>query len=270
MHNLVRVTASPAEGVEIVSPLAEGERPAAEAMLQKAVLGFFKEIGRPGFGLRVSLTGNVPVGRGLGYSATARLGVVAALSEMTGAKWGRQELLDFVTRLEGHPDNVSPSIFGGFTVSGLVGQRVRCLRFPVSPKVRLVTLIPRFQVSTEAARRLLPDTLPRADAAHALNRAALITAAFAAKDYRGLTGVFDDPVHQPYREPLIPQLSWVIRAGEAAGAIGGFLSGSGSAIMCLALERAEEVGRAMQVELAESEVRILRAENKGFEIREGG
>src|SRR5205823_10257143 len=124
--------------------------------------------------------------------------------------------------------------------------------FDVDAKLKLVTLLPRFRVSTEQARKLMPETLSRADAAHGLNRASLITAAFASGNYGQLRGIFDDRIHQPYREPLIPQLSRVIRAGEAASAIGGFLSGSGSAIICLTLERPEAVAEAMKNELPDS------------------
>jgi homoserine kinase len=192
--------------------------------------------------------------------------VVAGLNALSGAGLDRQQLLELVTALEGHPDNASPAIFGGFTVSGKVGESVRCLRFRVDPQLKLVTLIPRFKISTEKARSFLPETFARGDAAHSLNRAALITAAFASNDYGALRGLFDDRVHQPYREPLIPALSRVIRAGEASGAIGGFLSGSGSAIICLSLDKPEAVAQAMHKELPDSELNILTADNEGFQI----
>jgi homoserine kinase len=175
-------------------------------------------------------------------------------------------LLNLVTQLEGHPDNASPSIFGGFTVSGIVNGEVRCLHFPVSEELKLVTLVPNFPVSTEQARKLMPGSYSKADAAHALNRAALITAAFASGNLAPVKGLFDDRIHQPYRQPLIPSLQAVIGAGEAAGALGGFLSGSGSAIICLALENPDNVGKAMQRALPDSEVLILAPDNTGFTI----
>ncbi len=266
LHNHVRVTTAGKDGVRIMSPIAEEDRVAAEAMAEKASREFFERARKSAFGIEIWLEGNIPVARGLGYSATARLGVVAGLNELTGIGWDRQQLLEIVTWLEGHPDNASPAILGGFTVSGMVSREVRCLRFPVSPKLKLVALIPRFKINTEKARRLLPENFPRPDAAHGLNRAALITAAFAAQDYDLLRGLFDDRIHQPHREPLIPQLSRVIRAGEAAGAVGGFLSGSGSAIICLTLKDPKMVAAAMQKELPDSDMRILAAENNGFQI----
>jgi len=99
-----------------------------------------------------------------------------------------------------------------------------------------------------------------------LNRAALITAALAAGDYEALRGVFDDRIHQPQRAALIPQLARVIHAGERAGVIGGFLSGSGSAIICLAVQNTDAVARAMQRQLPDSTIKILTADNEGFKV----
>jgi homoserine kinase len=195
-----------------------------------------------------------------------RAGFIGCLSELTGAKLSRQQLLELVTELEGHPDNASPALFGGFTVSGEVNHSVRCLSFPVSGRLKCVTLIPQFGISTEKARSLLPLSYTRADTAHTLNRAALISGAFSSGNYEALRGLFDDRVHQPYRQKLNPQLLQVIRAGEGAGAVGGFLSGSGSAIVCLALKEPERVARAMKRVLPASEIRILSPANEGLKV----
>lgn len=266
LYNTVRVTRISRKGVRIVSPVVREDRPAAASMVGDAARLFFRRTGKKSFGLEVSVAGDVPVARGLGYSATARLGILAALNALTRAGLDRHQLLDLAVELEGHPDNASPSILGGFTVSGMVGSTVRCLRIPVSPQARFVTLIPRFKISTRRARALMPKSYSRADAAHALNRVALITAAFASGDWEALRGVFDDRFHQPYREQLIPQLSRVIGAGERAGAMGGFLSGSGSAIMCLTRARPEAVAKAMQQELPDSEVVVLSPDNDGLKL----
>jgi homoserine kinase len=213
-----------------------------------------------------SITGNIPIARGFGASGALRAGVVAGLNELSGAKLPRQSLLEIITDLEGHPDNASPALLGGCTVSGRVGKEVRCIRFAVSPKLKIITLIPNFRVETEEARRLIPQTFSKADTAHSLNRAALIAAAFAAKDYEALRGLFDDRLHQPHRLPLVPQLDSVIQAGEKAGAIGGFLSGSGSAIICLALDHADRIAAAMQRVLPISDVLMLRSDNRGLRV----
>jgi homoserine kinase len=215
----------------------------------------------------IAVSGDVPVARGFGFSAALRLGILAGLSELTRIRWDKQRLLEAVTQLEGHPDNASPAIFGGFTVSTRLDAAVRCLHFPVTDRARFIALIPEFGISTEKARQLVPASFSKVDTVHSLNRAAFIAAAFASGKLELLRGCFDDRLHQPYREQLIPQLSRVIQAGEAAGAIGGFLSGSGSAIICVSLGAEVEIAKAMQRELPNSAVRILIAANEGFQAR---
>lgn len=263
-YNRCEVTRRAARGVNIVSPIAEDARAGATAMLAEASKLFFRRAKVPAFGFDIALTGDVPIARGLGSSVTARLGCVAALNRLVGEPLGRPELFQLVTELEGHPDNAAPAIFGGFTASTMVGREARAVRFSVGRAAKFVTLIPNFEVSTPLARRLVPQQFSKADTVHCLTRVALITAAFASGNLEALRGCFDDRIHQPYREALIPQLSAVIRAGEKAGAIGGWLSGSGSTIMCLTLAKPEAVAKAMHRALPDSQVHILEADRDGL------
>ena len=214
-------------------------------------------------GICIRLSGDVPVGRGLGASAALRVGVIAACSSLRGTPLPRQGILDRAYALENHPDNASPALFGGFTVSGQCNGTVHCTRFPVDPRLRLVTLLPPFELPTAEARKVLPDHYSRAHTVHSLNRAALIVAAFASQNYAGLQGLFDDVLHQPYRQKLVPELTAAIRAAEKAGAIGGFLSGAGSAIICLASHREEEIAKALLEVLPTGSVRVFSADNQG-------
>jgi homoserine kinase len=266
LHNRVTVTRRRDRRVRIASQINATDRLAAEALIREAVELFFQHIATKPFGIEISVEGEVPIGRGLGYSSTLRAGIVAGLDHLTGSQLTRNTLLHLVTRLEGHPDNGSPAIFGGFTVSGIIDKQTHCRHFDVDPALRALTLIPKFQVRTSSARKLMPQEFSRADAAHALNRSALIVAAFASKNYEALRGVFDDRFHQPYRLKLVPQLNSVIEAGVRAGALGGFLSGSGSSIICLTLGNADQVGSAMHAQLRDSEIRILAPENQGLRI----
>ena len=263
-YNRCEVISRAARGVNIVSPIAEDARAGATAMLTEASKLFFRRAKVPAFGFDIALTGDVPIARGLGSSVTARLGCVAALNRLVGEPLGRPELFQLVTELEGHPDNAAPAIFGGFTASTMVGREARAVRFPVSRAAKFVTLIPNFEVSTPMARKLVPQQFSKADTVHCLTRVALITAAFASGNLEALRGCFDDRIHQPYREALIPQLSSVIRAGEKAGAIGGWLSGSGSTIICLTLAQPEAVAKAMHRALPDSQVHILEADRDGL------
>jgi homoserine kinase len=269
LHNEIRVTPTHTRGAHITSPIPHDARPAATSLIGDAVRLFNRRIRQASFGLEIHLSGDVPIARGLGSSVTVRLGIVAALNELTGAAVDRQQLFELVSRLEGHPDNAAPATFGGFTASTIVGSQARCVRLRVHRKFKFVALIPPFEVSTETARRLVPSQFTKADAVHNLTRVAVMTAAFAIGDANALRGLFDDRLHQPYRESLIPPLRRVIRAGERAGAIGGWLSGSGSTIICLAIDQTDAIAKAMSRVIPGSETRVLAADDHGFRIIRG-
>ena len=211
-------------------------------MPASAAARFFAGAKTEPFPFSWKIQGEVPRARGMGSSVTVRLGLLAGLNELAGAPLDRKALFQICAELEGHPDNAAPAAFGGFTVAG--GKEVA--RFEVGPELHFVMLIPDFEIATPDARRALPDTLDRIKAARSCANACRITAAFASRDYEMLAGAFEDHLHQPYREKaLIPFLTKVITAGENAGALGGFLSGSGSTICCVTLEDPDAVVRAM-------------------------
>jgi homoserine kinase len=94
----------------------------------------------------------------------------------------------------------------------------------------------------------------------------MITAAFVSRRYELLRGSMSDRLHQPYREPAVPHLRPAIAAGVNAGALGGYLSGSGSAVACMTLDDPGAVAAAMQSVLPEAQVRILSADNHGVAV----
>ncbi len=268
LYNQVTVTRRPGRDrtITLASPIPDDARAGATAMVAESARAFFRRARKPAFGFDLAVAGDVPVARGLGSSTTVQLGCIVALNELTGAGLDRTALFSLVNELEGHPDNAAPATFGGFTVAGMAGGTPRVLRFAVPARARFVTLVPDFEVRTSEARRLLPETYSRADLVHSLSRVGLVSAALASGDLESLAGLFDDRVHQPYREPLIPGLSAAIRAGVRAGAIGGWLSGSGSTLMCLTVADPEKVGRAMQRVIPDGKVLILPADPGGYRV----
>lgn len=215
--------------------------PEPDSMAATAAGSFFAAAKMSAKPFRWSIAGDVPRSRGLGSSVTVRLGILHGLNALCGEPLDREELFHLCAVLEGHPDNAAPATFGGFTVAG--GESVA--RFEVSPELHFVLLIPDFEIATPDARRVLPPQLDRLSAVESCANACRITAAFATKRLDLLRGAFRDGLHQPFREALIPFLPAVIRAGENAGALGGFLSGSGSTVCCVTLDAPERVADAM-------------------------
>ena len=226
---------------------------------------FFYHTRRAPFSFSVSITGSVPPSRGLGSSVTLRLGVLHALNALTGNLVEPLSIFQLCARLEGHPDNAAPAVFGGFTV--VRGQTVQ--RFDVSGLLSFVLLIPDFEIKTSRARRILPPRIVRAAAVENCANACAITAAFASGNYRNLRGAFADHLHQPYRKNLIPFLPRVIATAEKAGALGAFLSGSGSTICAITLQDRNKVAAAMKRSAGSTSFRtiITTADNNGAQIK---
>ena len=234
----------------------------AHQMAAEAAAQFFPASGVAPFEFDWSITGDVPRSRGMGSSVTVRLGLLHGLNELAGRPLDAPRLFQICAALEGHPDNAAPAAFGGFTVAG--GPQVA--RFPVAPELYFILLIPDFEIATPDARRVLPAQIDRLGAARSCANACRITAAFASQNYNLVRGAFEDHLHQPYREKtLIPFLTTVITAGEKAGALGGFLSGSGSTICCVALENADAIAAAMRAASGNAGARTLitTADNEG-------
>jgi homoserine kinase len=214
---------------------------------------FFKKTCRRPFSFSYSIVERVPRLRGLGSSATVRLGVLLGLNRLTGDPLDRFSFFNLCAELEGHPDNAAPASFGGFTVVGSARYTVRATqrsaptvqRFDVSPRLYFVLLIPELEIQTSKARRILPKQVSRVAAVENCANACATTAAFASGDYEKMRGTFSDNLHQPFRAKLIRFLPRVIGAAERAGALGAFLSGSGSAIAAVTLEAPEKIATAM-------------------------
>ena len=255
-----RVTVTRLAAVQEKPPL--GFHP-GDAMAAEAAEQFFLRSGLTEFPFAWSIEGEVPRSRGLGSSVTVRLGLLAGLNALADSPLSRQDLFELCASLEGHPDNAAPAAFGGFTVAGGQGT----VRFEVRPELRFVLLIPDFEVSTPAARQVLPAQLDHAAAVMSCANACRITAAFASQNYGLLRGAFADGLHQPFRRSLIPFLTEVIAAGERAGAIGGFLSGSGSTICCVTESEPKLVAEAMSAAAIGSHtVLMTHADNAGASL----
>ena len=206
-------------------------------------------------GAVIRMNNGVPLSRGLGSSATAIVGGLKAANECLGNPFTNRDLLQMATEIEGHPDNVAPAIFGGFTISIVRNGKPEC--FSLMPKlpVKLVVTVPDFFLPTKAARAVLPAEVPMKDAVFKIGRAAMLTAALCKGNKSFLRSVFDDALHQPYRAKLIPGMYDVFKAARAAGALGASMSGAGPCLIAFTVENADAVGMAMRDAFARNNVK---------------
>jgi homoserine kinase len=158
--------------------------------------------GLPAF--RLTCTNAIPVQRGLGSSAAAVVGGILLADRLLGADLSPERLLEVAVDLEGHPDNVAACLYGGLALVYLSAAGWRAEALDPSPALRPVVLIPEAErLPTEDARRVLPRSLPFADAAFNAGRSALAVLALTTRPEL-LAEALEDRLHQSYRLPLIP------------------------------------------------------------------
>ena len=205
-------------------------------------------------GFHIRMTNHIPLSRGLGSSAAAIVAGLKAANALLGNRFSRRELLQMATNIEGHPDNVAPAIFGGFTISVVTRGRVECFSLMPRMPLKLVVAVPEFPLSTRLARSVLPEQVKMKDAVFNVSRAALLVAALTKGQPHFLRNAFADALHQPYREKLIPGMKDVFRAACRAGALGASLSGAGPCLIAYTLENEAAVGQAMVEAFQEHEI----------------
>jgi homoserine kinase len=179
--------------------------------------------------LEVSVTCDIPPGAGLGSSAAALVagGRLAALV-VPGVT--TQVILEVATEIEGHPDNVAASLFGGLVASLTEANgAVRAVVMPWPAALHLVVATPELPLATRTARAVLPTHVPRADVVFNLQRVAVLLAALATNRFDVLRAAFADRLHQPHRQALVPGLEAALQL-DAPGLVGVFLSGAGPSI----------------------------------------
>lgn len=207
--------------------------------------------------LRVHCRNMVPVCSGFGSSSAAIVGGLIAGLVLSGKELrvrssngvDPEELLQLANKIEGHPDNVAPAIYGGIQLSlsfstdldADVKQDVMTRRLPIPAGLRLVAYVPsedaRFgggSEKTASMRNLLLPNIPRSDAVFNIQRTALLVDALHRGDLKALRHATKDRLHQPIRgEKAYPHLNIMLRAALDAGAHGAYLSGAGPTVMSI-------------------------------------
>ncbi len=215
-------------------------------------------------------TGAIPPGRGLGFSGAARVGgIIAAILQQGGSlAESHHEVLAIGTELEGHPDNVAASLYGG-VVAAAGGHAVRIPLASIISGAAVVLWVPPEETSTDQSRTGLPSTIAFEDAVFNVGRSSLLCAALAAGDVEALRVATEDRFHQDQRLALHPRSYEALRAALAAGAWCAWLSGSGPAIAALvdpAPDTVDRVTRALAALGGVAEVVVTRIAPQGAHV----
>ncbi|GAA3744825.1 homoserine kinase [Salinactinospora qingdaonensis] len=207
-------------------------------LVVRAMRAAYHAAGRPLPGVELHCRNAVPHGRGLGSSASAIVAGVTAASVLLGkgdprsGDLDRDRIFQVAAEVEGHPDNVAPCVYGGFTIAWSGERTWRAVPLAATAHLTPVVCVPSEQLSTEAARGLLPDTVSHGDAAFTAGRAALLVAALSGHPEL-LLAATEDRLHESYRAPAMPASAALIHALREHEGLPAVVSGAGPSVLVL-------------------------------------
>jgi homoserine kinase len=207
------------------------------------ILSTYREVleasGRPLIPVSLKIANDIPIGKGCGSSAAARLAGIALAVHFGRLRWTDAQIVGEASRREHHPDNASACWMGGLTVARMSGE-AEAQVVGVRPKGNwpLLLAVPPQRLSTEDARRVLPAQYSRADAITNVQNAMLLLAAFTQGRPDVLAEALEDRIHQPYRAALCPLLGCLQQLQGKDGVLGVALSGAGPSVLAFLDPRA--------------------------------
>jgi len=230
-----------------------------------------REMGCESPPLQIEMINRIPLKRGLGSSGAAIVAGLVGANLLLRKKLSQRQILNLACEMEGHPENASASLLGGLAVNGVENGEVKLQRFLPPDDWVAAAFIPELEIATHAARRVLPEMLPRRDAVNNVQRVAVLVAAFAKRDSSLLKFGVQDWLHQPYRKVLISGFDAILAAAYEAGAFAAFLSGSGSTILAIcAKPKAKKISQAMAKAAAQHKLAgkatVLKFAKRGVQI----
>ena len=233
-----------------VRGVGEGEVPTDETnLIARSMIHAFAAKGLPLPGVHLVAHNVIPHGRGLGSSGAAIVaGVMAAKGLLQGiVEFDASELLAIATEMEGHPDNIAPSLFGGLTIAWMTDQGPKHKKLSVHRGVSLVVAVPEnASMSTQLARSLQPETVPHQDAIFNLSRSALLIAALI-QSPELLFEATEDKLHQTYRASAMQDTDDLLQELRRKG-FAAVVSGAGPSVLVLCSDPSQRLEVATIVE----------------------
>jgi homoserine kinase len=228
------------------------------------ILNTYREVlqaeGKPITPLVLQLQNEMPIGKGCGSSAAARLAGIGLAVHFGGLRWNDDRIVGEASRREHHPDNAAACWMGGLAVARMSSAtEAQVAKFAPKGKWPLLFAIPENPLSTEEARRVLPSQYSRQDAVSNIQNSMMLLAAFVQGEHQLLAAVLEDRLHQPYRAPLCPLLPAIQGLSGKSGVLGAVLSGAGPSVLVF-LDPKTPAARASAAVASHLRQRGLRAE----------
>ncbi|WP_125764158.1 homoserine kinase [Companilactobacillus hulinensis] len=194
-----------------------------------------KYIKKPVPNLKIIVNNDIPIARGLGSSAVCIVAGLKGASVWFENALSDEEILNIATKMEGHPDNVSPAIYGGMCASINDDGDIHVAQYEINKKLNFIAMIPNYPISTHAAREVLPDKMSYADAIYQIGHLGVLIKALELGDFKMIQSAIVDRMHEPYRKALIPDYDKIAKICKDNNSIL-YISGSGSTLMAISKE----------------------------------
>ncbi len=220
------------EGLLIYSANASEHAPRDENnLIYRAMKSVFDETGYEPTGVKIVQNSRIPMTRGLGSSSACIVGGMLAANVMSGRKLSYKEIMHLAAKMEGHPDNAGPALYGGFCVSMTEETETIVKSAKLPPTIKFAVMIPDYFVATRKSRGALPEEIPIRDAAFNISRALMFRDCLISGDMKTLRYAVEDRMHQRYRKEYIDGMDEIFEKTYELGSCATYLSGSGPTIV---------------------------------------
>ena len=216
---------------------------------------------------RLKMTSEVPLARGLGSSSSVIVAGIELANQLGKLALSDEDKLEIATKIEGHPDNVAPAIFGNLVVASYVDQQTNHLVLPF-PECALVAFVPNYELKTSDSRNVLPSEWTYKEAVAASSIANVAIAALAKGDLRVAGKAIEaDRFHERYRQQLVAEFPQVKEVAHQHDAYATYLSGAGPTIMTLLpVEHAEAFAKDLKSKGLNGQVFSLNIDTTGVKV----
>lgn len=218
---------------------------------------------------RLKMVSDIPLARGLGSSSSVIVAGIELANQLGNLKLSKHEKLQLATKIEGHPDNVAPAIYGNLVIASSVEDQVSAVVAPF-PECAFLAYIPNYELRTRDSRGVLPKKLSYKEAVAASSIANVAIAALLTGDMvKAGQAIESDLFHERYRQELVREFATIKKVAKRNGAYATYLSGAGPTVMVLAEpDKMPKIKAELEKQPFKGKLHDLQVDTQGVRVEE--